>query len=152
MVGLATQAFGHLTPAHALLFDQSDDGTAAIRAPYDRAAMADGILRAVASTTPADSFHEEYLALGPGNAIEIFYPDAWFHAVNGSTTDTVMDRMAPMRTRVESPARAGRVLDSLLSADETLRILTPPQAVRPLRRDLSTARVEPLLASRNSGR
>jgi len=69
---LGTQLFVPGWQARTLLFADTDDGTAAVRAPYSRPAMARGILTAVRTTTPEESFSREYLPLGPGNAVQVF--------------------------------------------------------------------------------
>jgi hypothetical protein len=142
----ATQAFGVLGPGRALLFSHTDDGTAAISAPYSRAAMAAGILAAVSATRPSDSFDEEYLPLGRGNALQSFYPDVWFHAMNASATADALERLAALRVPIAGPRQAAPIARRLLVDNPRLRLLVPPAEVDGLRAALD----DPALAARVS--
>lgn len=124
--------------AGALLLSDTDDGTAAVRPPYSRPLLARGVLVAVASTTPAASLEREYLPLGPGNAIQTFYPDAWFHAITASVTDTVWSRMAVLRVKADTPSDAAPLVERLLSEDPSVRVMVAPPYVDELRAVLPT--------------
>jgi hypothetical protein len=130
---LGTQLFVPGWQTEALLFSTTDDGTAAVKAPYSRAALAAGVLEAVGSTTPGDSFRREYLPLGPGNAVQTFYPDAWYHAVNASVSGDVWARLAVLRTRADSVDEAAPLVRSLLERDSRLEVMVGPSYVDPLR-------------------
>lgn len=137
----ATQCFGHLPMDRALLFSDTDDGTAAIRAPYSRSGIARGVLSAVDSTSGAESFSHDYLPLGTGNAAHAFYPDGWYHAVNASVTTDVFDRYAILRREILDVDGAVPVVRRLLSRDSGLRILVPPAYLEPLRARLHPSRL-----------
>lgn len=119
----ALVAFGVLTPAEAPLFDDHAPGTASIAPPYDRGGMAEGILVAASETTPGTGFDTVYVALGRGNAGELFYPESWFHALNGSVTHRVMVRMNQLHVQASTPEEAVPVVTELLLDQPDLRIL-----------------------------
>jgi hypothetical protein len=131
---LGTQLFVPGWQTKVLLFSTTDDGTAAVKAPYSRSALAKGVLEAVgSSSTPGDSFRREYLPLGPGNAVQTFYPGAWYHAVNASVSGDVWARLAVLRTRADSVDAAVPLVRRLLERDTRVEVMVAPSYVDPLR-------------------
>ena len=141
---LATQLFVPVSLPHGVLFSDTDDGTAAINAPYSRLGIATGVLTAVDGVSPAESFHREYLPLGSGNAVETFYPDGWYHAVNASVTNTVWERFDVLRAEADTVAEAAPLVRRLLAREPDLRIAVESAYVAPLREHLGS----PALADR----
>jgi hypothetical protein len=125
VAALGTQLFAPATQSYTQLFSEDDDGTAAIAPPYTRDGIARGVLAAVHRVGPRESLSTEYLPLGRGNAVQIFYPDAWFHAVNATVTNGVMQRMGVLRVRADGPERATVLAQRLLEAEDDLTILVP---------------------------
>lgn len=139
-----SQAFG-IVPGHTgMLHSATDDGTASVSGRYSRTAMSDGVLAAVASVTPAEALTREYLPLGPGNAAETFYPDAWYHAVNASTTSAVAARLQVMRVQADTVPAAALVARQILQAEPEVEIIVGSSYVEPLREALQ----DPALAVR----
>jgi hypothetical protein len=120
----------------ALLWDDDDDGTASVVAPYTREGIALGVLAASRSTTPAGSFHREYLALGDGNAAQIFYPGGWFHAMNASLTNRAFARLNVLRVNVETAREAAPLVRRLLDDEPGLVVAVDPAYLEDLRRGL----------------
>lgn len=133
---LATQFFGHLSFDNALLLSSSDDGTAAVRAPDSRLAMSAGILAAAQGVSASHSWNRDYLPLGRGNAAEVFYPDAWYHALNANVTSRVLARFAVLRREVRTVAKAAPLVRTLLTGEPRLRIAVPERYVAALRAEL----------------
>ena len=138
---LGTQAFGHLSIKDALLLSDTDDGTAAVRSPDSRLGIAEGVLAAAQGVSAADSWNREYLPLGRGNAAQVFYPDAWYHAINASATSTVLARMAVLRVKVRTVEQATPLVRELLSAEPDLQIAVPRTFVEALRDGLADPRL-----------
>ncbi len=133
----ATVSFGVVTPAQAKLFDTSDGGTASLVPPYSRTGLAEGVLAAVGESTDRASVTTVYVALGPGNAGLLFYPDVWFHAVHASVTTLVMARMEPMRLGVSTPEEAARVVSTMLEKEPDLVFLVPERDAAAVRDGLA---------------
>jgi hypothetical protein len=146
---LATQLFVPGWQARALLFSDTDDGTAAVRAPYSRPAMARGILTAVDNIKPKESFSREYLPLGPGNAAQAFYPAAWYHAIDASVTDSAWARFAMLRRQVNTVDQAAPLVRMLLERDSSLRVTVEAEYVDRLRAALPAALAPRVLALRS---
>jgi hypothetical protein len=144
---LGTQLFTPGWQVAPLLFSRTDDGTAAVAAPYSRGALAKGVLAVVRDTPPRASFWTEYVPLGPGNAAQTFYPDAWYHAANASVSGDVWERLATLREQADTVNQAAPLVRALLERDPHLRIVVEPDYVDRLRTALPTSlaqRVVPL--------
>lgn len=139
---LATMAFGVVRPGDALLFSTTNDGTASIEAPYTSTEMARGILAAVGSSDTTRSLVQDYVPLGPGNAAQMFYPDAWFHAITGSTTDDVMERFDPLRHKALSIGEAAPLMRDMVSRSPSVTFVVAPDQVDAVRAAVPDASVE----------
>ncbi len=144
----ATFAFGLPLWAGGLLFSTTDDGTAAVQAPYSRAALSRGVVAAARTTTPAESLDTTYVAVGAGNAVEIFYPDAWYHAINATATGTVSARSTVLRTNADTVGEAAALARRLLRADPAVQIVVDPAVLEEMRAAVDdaalAARVRPI--------
>ena len=146
----ALAAFGVITPSQASLFNEDASGTASIAPPYSRAGMADGILAAARANDPSTGFQTVYVALGSASAAELFYPDSWFHALDGSVTERVMTRMTSMHRTVSTPDEAAGVIGALLEEEPHLVIYVSQELAAEVQERLPTAsaaRVEPIPAT-----
>jgi hypothetical protein len=132
----ATVCFGAVAPSRAALFDDTAPGTASVNPPYSRDGMAAGILAAARASDDASSFDTAYVALGPGAAGLLLYPDSWFHALHASVSDRVLARMELMRLKVGGAREAGPVVTAMLEQDPDLRILVTQQEAAALREAL----------------
>ena len=147
----ATVFFGPLSPRDALMFSETDDGTASVAPPYTRAGIAEGVLAAAATSTARESFHMDYLPLGRGNAAQLFYPDGWYHAVHASVTNDVWKRFALLRQNADGPDDAVPIAREVLLLDPALTLMVPPGYVEAVRGGLGSEelarRVVPLGAA-----
>jgi hypothetical protein len=144
---LGSQLLAPATEHHALLFSATDDGTAAINPPYTREGIARGVLDATGDLDPARSLEREYVALGAGNALQIFYPDAWYHAINGTVTNKAMERMNVLRVRADDVDLAVPLIRRLLETNERVTVAVPSAFVRGVQDSLApelAARVTPV--------
>jgi hypothetical protein len=133
-----SQSFGRFPQGDPLLLSETDDGTAAIRPPFTRSGMAAGVLAASAGVERTQTFKREYLPLGTGRAVEAFYPDAWYHAVNASLSYDALSRLAVLRTPVNSVEQAVPVARTLLEADSGVTIVVSPKFVDALRKGIGS--------------
>ena len=136
---VATQAFGHLRIDDSLLFSRTDDGTAAISAPYVRDGIARGVIAATGATSPAESFEREYLPCGAGRALQAFYPDGWFHAVNASLSATVGERVDLLRVQADTVAEASGLAGQVLATGPRVRVIVDPACLAGIRAGLGDA-------------
>ena len=141
---LATQLFAPLTNRYLLLYSQTDDGTAAISPPYTREGIARGVLAAAANVAPASTLGREYLPLGEGRAMQPFYPDAWYHAINATVTDKAMGRIDVLRVRADRLEQAVPLVREVLESDSGATFVVPANYAEPLRQALG----EPGMAAR----
>ncbi len=140
----ATFAFGVPLWAGGQLFSTTDDGTAAVRAPYSREALSRGVVAAARTTTRAEALDTTYVAVGAGNAVEIFYPDAWYHAVNATMTGTVAARSTVLRTNADTVEEAAALARRLLRDDRALQVVVDPVVLEEMRAAVG----DPALATR----
>jgi hypothetical protein len=125
-----------VTQRHALLFSETDDGTAAIIRPYSRVEIARGVLEAAEGVEPAESLNREYIPLGRGNALQLFYPDAWYHAINATVTNRAMERMNLLRVRADRLEQAAPLVRTVFQGDDRVTVVVAPHYVGPLQRAL----------------
>lgn len=136
--GVATQAFG-LFPHRALLLQDTErGGTAVVRGPYSGDRMASGVLAAVGSTGSRESFQRDYVALGPDAAKQLFYTDAWYHAIQASMSLRAGERFAVLRVKALGVDRAAPRVRRLLEKEPGRRVIVAPQFVEPMRRALGS--------------
>jgi hypothetical protein len=146
----ASQFFGVIPGRTGLLLSETDDGTASVASPYDRAAMAEGIVRAAGSRPEGPSFGRDYFAVGPGRAAEAFYTDGWFHAVDASLSNAVMDRVNLLRVSVDDQDGATAALRLLLAHEGKPEVVVAPRELVRLRRSLPDGAPSSRVVSWNS--
>ena len=139
---VATQFFGHVGVHDALLFSTTDDGTIGLDGGFNREAIVDGILAAAA--TPGHDVDRDYVALGSGNTPLLYYPDAWFHAVTGSTSSRVSTRLTALNVHLATADATAPVARRLLMGDPRLRLVASADQADALRQALA----DPALGSR----
>jgi len=122
---VCSQVFGMFRPGSALLLDESNDGTASVQPPYSRGAMAAGILSAASDT--ADVSGSDYIAIGRAGAVQAFYPDGWYHALDASLSSSVYKRLDVLRRPVPTAAAAAVVGRRLLAAPRERGVVSPEQ-------------------------
>jgi hypothetical protein len=135
----ATQAFGRFPAATSPLSTVGLPGTASVGAPFSAARIADGIGRAVASSTPGSALHEDYVAVGRDRAAQAFYPDGWYHAMLASLTATGKRRLDYLRVRVDTVDEAVPVVRRLLRDHPGLTVVVAPDDLVGLRAGLGSA-------------
>lgn len=136
--GLASQAFGLFPHGVPRLQDTERGGTAVVRAPYSGERMASGLLAAVGSTGSRESFQHDYIALGPDAAAQLYYTDAWYHAIQASMSERAGLRFEDLRVKALDVDRAAPPVRRLLEGQAGLRVIVAPQFVEPLRRALGS--------------
>lgn len=136
--GLASQAFGLFPHGVPPLQDTERGGTAVVRAPYSGEQMASGLLAAVGSTGSRESFRRDYIALGADAAAQLFYTDAWYHAIQASMSQRAGQRFEDLRVKAIDVDRAAPRVRRLLEGQPGLRVIVAPQFVEPLRRALGS--------------
>jgi hypothetical protein len=147
---LASQTFGALHHGTALLVDDNDGGTANIHGPYSRESMSEGILRA--SQGRHDLLFVDYLAVGKDGAVQAFYPDGWFHAMDASLTSGVYERLALMRRPVDTEEDAAVVARQLLQQDPRVRVVVAPEHLRAIRTALRDSGLGDRVTTWSSGK
>ena len=138
---VATQCFGHLALQDSLLFSETDDGTAAIAPPYSRAGIARGIIAATSATSPGESFDREYVPCSAGRALQSFYPDGWFHAVNASLSGTVSKRVDLLRKQADSVTEIAELTRQVLATGPTVEVVVDPGCVAGIQGELGDTRL-----------
>jgi hypothetical protein len=136
--GLATQAFGLFPHGSVPLEDTERGGTAVVRAPYSGERMASGVLAAARSTSSGASFGRDYVGLGPDAAAQLFYTDAWYHAIQGSLSSRVSARFDDLRAKVDDVDGAAPRVQRMLEGDSGLRVIVAPRFLAPMRRALGS--------------
>ncbi len=140
---LATQAFG-ATSGTPALFDTSREGTAGVKPPYSAARMARGIVAAARSSSSADPFERDYLAIGQDGAARAVYPDDWFHGVLASMSVRTRNRAGVLSRHVDTLDQGVNVARRLLREDPRARLLVAAGTAAALRAGLA----DPRLAAR----
>ncbi len=141
---LATQAFGWFPNGTMPLFSTTGQGTAGLGGSLQPAQVASGILAAARGTRPAATDRIEYFPLGRARALNPFYGDAWFHAIQHSLTRKVFTRYEPWRTGCSNLDCAASLVTTMLRQEADVRVVVDPRYLGPLRRRLSS----PALARR----
>lgn len=137
-VVLATQAFGWFPNGTMPLFSRSGDGTAGLAAPLSVSGVADGVLKAAAGTRPSETMKVEYFPLGRSSALNPFYGDAWFHAVQHSLSERVFERYGAWRTGSEGLDSAASLIGPVLESEPDVQVVVDPRYVAPLRARLGS--------------
>ncbi len=136
--GLASQAFALFPHGAVPLLDTERGGTAVVRTPYSGDDMAAGVLAAVGSTGSRESFQRDYIALGADRAKQLYYTDAWYHAILASMSQRAGERFGDLRVTAPDVARAAPRVRRLLEEQPGLRVVVAPQFVDPMRRALGS--------------
>jgi hypothetical protein len=135
---VASQAFALFPQGSVPLMDTERGGTAVVRSPYSGERMASGVLAAVGSTGSGGSFERDYVALGPEAAKQLYYTDAWYHAILASMSQRTGERLGDLRVTAPDVARAAPRARRLLEKERSLQIVVAPQFVEPMRRALGS--------------
>jgi hypothetical protein len=136
---LAAQAFAVFPDGLGRLQNTERGGTATVRAPYSGERMASGVLAAVSSTSSQESFQRDYIALGPHAAGQVYYPDAWYHAILASMSQRAGERFGGLRVKALDVDHAAPLVRRLLEDQPRLRVIVAPRFFEPMRRALGSS-------------
>ncbi len=133
---LATQSFGWFPTETLPIFSRTGEGTAGLGGQLSPAGVADGILAASRGTRASETLTIEYFPLGGARALNPFYADAWFHAVQHSLSERVFERYGSWRVESVGLDSAARLIRPVLQREPDVRVVVDPRYVAPLRERL----------------
>ena len=129
----ATQFFGHVSWGDGPMVGELAAGVHADGTTPTDTALADEIVSASSSTTPAKALNQVYVVLGEQRGSSGLLPALWFQAISNSLTTETAARLAPLDRSFRDRDDASTVIRSLLTSSADLSVVVAPSLVEPLR-------------------